>query len=127
MIVTKFPIIACSVCGVIVVGVHWHGLSKSEQAAVIEHERGHAAKLHLLHRIWWVLSGRWNGIVQRCRRQEIEADQYATERGHGLGLLRMLGRAHNTPASDFHPSHRERIDNIRKWMRYGNHESAHSG
>ena len=124
MIETPLPIVACSVCGNIVVGMQWYRLTQAERDAVLAHEQAHQTLKHTRARIWWLLTGKWRGIPDRCRMQELDADQVATLAGHGRGLLRLLSRAHNTPASDFHPSHQERIDNIRKWMRYGNYESA---
>lgn len=124
---TRLPIVAASVVGIVVLGAHWPDLSEDEKFAVIAHERAHAAMHHTRQRIWWVLSGQWVGITLRCCQQEIDADYVAFRQGHGRGLLKLLCRAHNTSASDFHPSHRERIDNIRRWMTNGTDFPAHPG
>jgi len=116
---TQLPVVACTIMGVTVIGRFWEPLTKMEKDAVLAHEQAHQQLHHGRQRWWWLLTGRWNGVTRRCHQQEHDADKIATFAGHGRGLLKLLGRAHNTPASDFHPSHRERMGNIMYWMTYG--------
>lgn len=112
---TKLRLFAMSVGPVVVTGLYLDLVSRAEREAVISHEIGHIIHLHALKRIWWILSGRWSGIQQRCRNQEFEADRYAVMNGHGGPMLRFLNRTRTPHNSAFHPSSDERIAAIRRF------------
>ena len=71
-------------------------LTPAQVAAVVAHEHGHRHHMHV-----------WSNLALRClfltpgarrrRRQELEADDYATARGHGLELAAALRKLSNHP------------------------------
>ncbi|RQN37360.1 M48 family metalloprotease [Paraburkholderia tropica] len=69
-------------------------LIPSVRAAVIAHERGHLRHWHAEKRLLWFLTLRvlwdWQGFLQMCEEQELEADRYARKMGHGLALRMFL-------------------------------------
>lgn len=71
-------------------------LAPAEIAAVVAHELGHGHHLHI-----------WTNLLLRCllltpglqrrRRQELEADDYAVARGHGANLASALRKLSSHP------------------------------
>ena len=67
---------------------------QDEQDAILAHEQGHIAGWHSAIRLLWAIAGlplwapKW--VAYRCMEQELEADAYAFDRGHGLALIRAL-------------------------------------
>jgi Zn-dependent protease with chaperone function len=102
---------AFSLLDMIVIGEWFHLISSVEQAAIIAHETAHIHGWHQWKRIWWILSFQWKGLPEKCKLQELEADRYAVQNGHGPGLLKFLKRCRNS-TSKFHPTFEERVANI---------------
>lgn len=98
--------------GTVQLGEDFYRLSKLEQAAVIAHEEGHIHHRHALKRLWWLVSFQWEGFLERCEAQELEADRYAVERGHAAGLISFLFRLGLHVKSDGYPTVRQRIEAI---------------
>lgn len=117
----------------IVVNAAWELLPEPERTAVVYHELGHCRGMHMEKRVamlaialipvmvavpWPILVGvvataiAWELATWLARQHEFDADRYAARRGHGAGLVRFLARARgpNDGASDFYPSHSERIE-----------------
>lgn len=71
-------------------------LDADELAAVISHEQGHRAHAHSLRNL-----ARSCVFLKRSARglllQELEADDYAAKRGHGVALARALRRLGDHP------------------------------
>ena len=114
VVFTRLPLVACAVFGVILIGRWWDRLSKQEQAAVLQHEIAHIRCGHVWERLWWLFSGQWRGMANRCREQEFQADQLVALHGHGRGMIRALSRNKNAPQSTFSPSHADRIDRLNR-------------
>lgn len=114
----------------IVVGPDWSKLPEPERVAVLYHEAGHCRAFHLEKRIvalalaavpamalvsWTIIAAvilslmAWELAAWLARQGELEADRFAAARGHGQALARFLSRATNHGASEFYPSHAERI------------------
>jgi hypothetical protein len=98
--------------GTIQFGDAFYQLTELEQCAVIAHEQGHIHHRHALKRLWWLVSFQWKGFFERCEAQELEADQYAAERGHAAGLISFLFRQGLHVKSDGYPTHKQRIEAI---------------
>ena len=103
--------------GAIVLGRHARYLAPTEVQAVLLHEEGHLVHRHALRRVWWVLSFQWRDLADRCRRQELEADRYAIDRGAALGLHKFLARFPASHKNALHPTPGERIAHIYETLR----------
>jgi Zn-dependent protease with chaperone function len=91
-------------------------LSRMEQDAILAHERGHLVHFHAWKRILWIVSlmafFRTADYFALCRKQELEADQYAVKKGHRHGLMMFLIALDKTNAKHqtaSHPTLKERI------------------
>jgi len=115
IVATKLNVLAMAVGPMIVTGIDFPKLTPSQQAAVIAHERGHIIHKHGWKRIWWLVSFQWRDLAHRCQIQELEADRHATVLGHGYSLIHFLHSIH-THESPLHPTPRERIRSIEKWL-----------
>ena len=113
---TRLPVFAVSVGPFIVTGAFFWRLYFWEQLAVIAHERAHIRRRHALYRVWWLITGQWQGLATRCKDQELQADRDAALEGHAHGLLSFLNRVKPPPNSPWHPTHQERISAIERML-----------
>lgn len=104
---TKLDILARSVFGLVVTGRQLEPLSQEEREAIVMHETGHIRHHHTLKRMW-------PRSFAYCRKQELEADRYAAERGHAGGLIRFLSRLPDD-CGPLHPKTSERIAALRSY------------
>lgn len=103
----------------VIVGRDFNRLNVFEQQAVIMHELGHRFFHHFWERMLWIL----NPVVlfqseefsRRLKRQEIEADNYAAERGYGRVLYALFEKL-DWEESFSHPDKQTRLDNLRKYL-----------
>lgn len=91
-------------------------LTKAEQQAVLAHERGHIYHWHAWKRIWWIITlralRRHEDFLKMCEAQEFEADRYAADHGHAVGLMTVLLRNPSGVKSPGYPSPAERIGEL---------------
>lgn len=100
--------------GTIQTGEAFHLLSERQQNAVLAHERGHIHHRHAWKRLGWIVTFRaffnWPGFLAMCERQELEADRYACERGHYVGLYVFLHQLSKDKKYDGYPTVKERLE-----------------
>ena len=109
---TSLPTFGVSVGPFIVLGRYATLLEDFERQAIIVHEQGHIAKRHALKRLGRLLAGRWSGLMELCRNQELEADAHAVSSGHALGLISFLSKVRPPHKNALHPTPNERISHI---------------
>jgi len=110
----------------IIVGPRWFFLPPREQHVVLCHEAEHCRRNHFLMRLL-VLPLCWTRFgTAIAHRHEYEADAFVVEQGYGVDLLRFLGRyRHLRPQDDpFHPTPKQRAENILRLMKEGGNELA---
>jgi Zn-dependent protease with chaperone function len=112
VIQTNLPTFGVSVGPVIVLGRYAKLLEDFERQAIIVHEHGHIEGRHALKRLARLLSLRWDGLMEVCRRQELEADKFAVRSGHALGLISFLSKVRPPHKNALHPTPKERISHI---------------
>ena len=117
---TNRNMVALTVGPIILTGRHFNALDRLERGAVLSHEKAHIVYHHGAKRLWRLLTFRWKDLALLCQMQEYEADRYATMNGHGPGLIQFLSRPtkpHDSPLpATLHPTHDERIANIKRWL-----------
>lgn len=101
----------------IVLGATWFSLPIGEREAVLAHEAAHCKKFHLEKRLLALplLFLRPAFAQSIAQGQELEADQFACERGHGADLRSMLGRLHGKEGQ-FYPLVAERVVAITAYL-----------
>ena len=113
---TNLPTFGASVGPFIVLGRYASLLEPFERDAIVAHETGHIARRHAAKRLVRLVIGRWSGLMELCRQQEIEADAYAVRSGHALGLISFLSKVRPPHKNALHPTPRERIDHIMRLL-----------
>lgn len=102
--------------GTIQLGNEFFKLPLLEQLAVYAHEQGHLHHWHAWKRLWKILTLGfldWEACMAWSAGQELEADRYAAERGHGPGLVSFLLRLEPDVESEGYPTPRQRIEALR--------------
>jgi Zn-dependent protease with chaperone function len=113
VIASRLPIVAMSIAGMVVTGIHFDRFDPVKKAAILAHEEGHIYHMHGWTRFKWIVTGQWKHLLYRCRLQEFEADAFAVKLGHSDGLLAFL-KVWREAESRFHPSTDDRIGNIKR-------------
>jgi hypothetical protein len=92
-------------------------LPADQKRAVIAHERGHLKHRHAWKRLWWLITHNlgakdaFKNFYAYCAEQELEADSYARDTGHGPALARFLTE-HVTMTATGYPSVIRRLENL---------------
>jgi hypothetical protein len=100
-------------------GEHFDLLPVDQQRAVLAHERGHLKHRHSWKRIWWLIThslgkkGAYDAFWGYCAEQELEADSYARDIGHGPALARFIVEHVRMTATGY-PSVIRRLENLRE-------------
>jgi hypothetical protein len=101
--------------GTIRTGEFFEFLPEDEQRAVLAHERGHLARRHHLKRLSWFVTlrvfFRTDAFLRMCEEQEIEADSYARDTGHGPALAKFITK-HVKMTAFGYPSVIRRLENL---------------
>lgn len=99
----------------IAIGPAYFQLSDAQQIAVLFHEACHCLKFHLEKRILALplLLFRPGFCFRLCQQQELEADTFAAEHGHGKALLSMLTQT-DRESGPFYPRLEERIASLKE-------------
>ena len=94
----------------ITIGPRWLELDEGERMGVLMHEAKHCLAFHLEIRLL-LLPLMWTRWVLRItHQQEMDADAFAVEQGHGAGLLRVVARFRER--DEYYPSFNERYRNM---------------
>jgi len=96
----------------VVVGKPFLELPRHLRNAVMSHEQGHV-DLHHLEKGWLCLLVTPWLFFRLCRKQELEADAYAAQRGHASALLELLRYDERETYS--HPSNAERRKHLKQY------------
>lgn len=97
--------------GTIRTGEYFEYLPVDEQRAVIAHERGHLHHRHVWKRVKHFVRHGFNGLHELCAAQELEADSYARDTGHGEALGKFLTK-HVKMTAYGYPSVIRRLENL---------------
>lgn len=111
-------------------GVYFDHLDNAQKKAILAHEEGHIVHHHFWQRLWWLftcdlfdLPTSREKLMQKCREQEFEADDYADAKGYGIPLLTFLVNCrHDDEIEDgfnFHPTPQARINRLIRRRNYG--------
>lgn len=96
----------------IIVGRRFDSLPFHVRNAVWYHETGHIEMHHVEKGLLCLLLTPWR-FFKLCRQQELDADQYAAERGHARGLIELLRFEKDQTFS--HPSNSERRQHLKQY------------
>lgn len=97
--------------GTIRTGEYFDFLPEDERRAVLAHERGHLHHRHVLKRVLWIVRHGFKGFYEMCEAQELEADSYARDKGHGPALARFISKHVKMTALGY-PSVIRRLENL---------------
>ena len=96
----------------IVVGRRFDMLPLAMRNAILAHEQGHVENRHVEKGLLCLLTNPWN-FFKLCRKQELEADEFAATFGHALALVDFL--RFEKEGNRFYPSHAERRQHLKQY------------